>query len=239
MSFLKAEWRKLAMANYEIDPEILKKYVPFGTELDLWGNKCYVSLVGLIFLNTSLLGFKIPFHVNFPEINLRFYVKRYINNECKRGVVFIKEIVPKYAISFFANTIYKEKYETYKMKYSFQKNDSIQQISYNWEKNNLLNSFIINSFNYLKEINLDSEIEFFIERYWGYSKFQNFKTYEYEVKHPTWKFFDIKDFKIDVHFEDVYGKEFGFLKNNKPYSVFLLEGSKVTVESKSVIEKNV
>ena len=58
------------MANYEIDPEILKKYVPFGTELDLWGNKCYVSLVGLVFLNTRLLGFKIPFHINFPEIKI-------------------------------------------------------------------------------------------------------------------------------------------------------------------------
>ena len=51
MSFLKAEWRKLALANYSIDPSILQKYVPAGTELDLWNGNCYVSLVGFMFLN--------------------------------------------------------------------------------------------------------------------------------------------------------------------------------------------
>ncbi|MFB0909103.1 MAG: DUF2071 domain-containing protein, partial [Spirosomataceae bacterium] len=56
MSFLKAEWRKLAIANYVIDPEILKKYVPVGTELDLWEGKCYVSLIGFMFLEVKLLG---------------------------------------------------------------------------------------------------------------------------------------------------------------------------------------
>ena len=90
MSFLKAEWRKLAFANYAIDPSVLKKYVPPGTELDFWEGKCYVSLIGFMFLNTRLLGIKIPFHSNFEEVNLRFYVKRFENNAWKRGVVFIK-----------------------------------------------------------------------------------------------------------------------------------------------------
>ena len=103
MSFLNAEWRKLAIANYVIDPRVLEKYVPPGTELDLWQDKCYVSLIGFMFLNTRLLGFKIPFHSNFEEVNLRFYVRRFENNAWKRGVVFIKEIVPKPALTFVAN----------------------------------------------------------------------------------------------------------------------------------------
>ncbi len=98
-SFLKAEWKNLALFNYEVDPKILEKYLPSGTEIDLWNNKCYISLVSFMFRNTKVLGVKIPFHVNFEEVNLRFYVKRFENGEWKRGVVFIKEIVPKKAIT--------------------------------------------------------------------------------------------------------------------------------------------
>ncbi|MCB9261021.1 MAG: DUF2071 domain-containing protein [Flavobacteriales bacterium] len=111
MTFLKAEWRKLAIANYVVDANVLLDYIPAGTELDLWNGKCYVSLVGFMFQNTRLLGIKIPFHVHFEEVNLRFYVKRFDNGIWKRGVVFIKEIVPKRALTFVANTVYNENYE--------------------------------------------------------------------------------------------------------------------------------
>ncbi len=60
-TFLQAEWRKLAMANYKVDPKILAPYLPYKTELDFWNNTCYVSLVGFMFLNTKMLGVKIPF----------------------------------------------------------------------------------------------------------------------------------------------------------------------------------
>ena len=72
--FLTAEWRKLAIANYSVDPKILTPYLPYKTELDLWNGKCYVSLVGFRFINTKLKGISIPFHRHFEEVNLRFYV---------------------------------------------------------------------------------------------------------------------------------------------------------------------
>jgi uncharacterized protein YqjF (DUF2071 family) len=81
MNFLKAEWRKLAMFNYEVDPEILKPYLPKGTELDFYKDKCYVSLVGFMFLKTRVLGVAVPFHRDFEEVNLRFYVRRKVQNE--------------------------------------------------------------------------------------------------------------------------------------------------------------
>ena len=90
MSFLKAEWRKLAMANYAIDKDILKKYVPAKTELDLWNDTCYVSLIGFMFLNTKVLGLKIPFHINFEEVHLRFYVNYKDGIEWKRNVLFFQ-----------------------------------------------------------------------------------------------------------------------------------------------------
>ena len=96
------------MANYEVSPEILKKYLPYKTELDVWNGQCYASIVGFQFLETQVLGIKFPFHTNFDEVNLRFYVRYNDNGEWKRGVVFIKEIVPKVMITFVANTLYNE-----------------------------------------------------------------------------------------------------------------------------------
>jgi uncharacterized protein YqjF (DUF2071 family) len=136
-SFLQAEWRKLAIANYIIDPRLLLPFVPAGTELDLWEGKCYISLVGFMFLNTRLLGVRVPGHVNFEEVNLRFYVKR---GE-KRGVVFIKEIVPKPALTFIANTIYKEHYQTLPMRHAWVETDDHQLINYEWKKSGRWNRF--------------------------------------------------------------------------------------------------
>src|SRR3954453_11964004 len=110
--FLKAEWRKLAMANYAVDRKLLEKYLPYRTEIDTWDNTCYVSLVGFMFLNTRVKGLKIPFHTEFEEVNLRFYVRYRDGQAWKRGVVFIKEIVPRPMLTLVANTLYKEHYET-------------------------------------------------------------------------------------------------------------------------------
>ena len=234
MSFLKAEWRKLLMINYEIDPEILKPYVPKGTELDFYNNRCYVSLIGFMFVNTKLLGIKIPFHINFEEVNLRFYVKRNEKGESKRGVVFIKEIVPKSAITFVANTIYNENYETLPMKHSWEEKEEKLNVSYQWKTSKLWNKIEVNVKNGKKEIEDNSEIEFISEHYWGYSKDKN-KTTEYEVKHPKWKYYPLINYNINVDFLETYGKAFEFLNKQKPTSVFLLEGSEIFVENKTIL----
>src|SRR6266853_4911734 len=106
--FLTAEWRSLAMLNFEIDPAVLRPHVPRGTELDSWGGVGYVSVVGFLFLKTRVLGAPIPGHRNFEEVNLRFYVRRKADGTWRRGVVFIKELVPRRAIAFVARTVYSE-----------------------------------------------------------------------------------------------------------------------------------
>ena len=120
-TFLTADWKNLLMANYIIDPAILKSYLPFKTELDSYHGNVYVSLVGFMFMNTRLLGVKVPFHINFEEVNLRFYVTYNDNGHWKRGTVFIEDIVPKPAISFIANTVYHEKYVTKRMRHFFER----------------------------------------------------------------------------------------------------------------------
>lgn len=234
MSFLNAEWRKLVMINYEVNSNVLRPYLPNGVELDFFNDKCYISVVGFMFLNTKLLGIKVPFHINFEEVNLRFYVKRKVANDYKRGVVFIKEIVPKPALTFVANTVYKENYQTLPMKHFWKENDKSLTVEYQWKTKNKWNSILVETTKETKEISPNTEIEFIAEHYWGYAKVNEKKTTEYEVTHPTWKFYPVQNFKIDVNFTETYGSNFSFLKDQKPTSVFLLEGSEITVENKIV-----
>jgi len=235
MSFLTAEWRKLAIANYAIDPNLLTPYLPVGTELDLWNDTCYVSLIGFLFKNTKLLGFSIPFHANFEEVNLRFYVKYKDGDTTKRGVVFIKEIVPKFALSAVANTIYNENYETMPMTHSWMENDIERSVEYRWRCKNEWQSFSVTANKGLSEIALGTEAEFITEHYWGYARYSDTKTNEYEVRHPKWAQYKVKSFNIAVDFGLTYGERFTFLNSQEPVSVMLAEGSDISVEGKKVI----
>ena len=229
-TFLEAEWRKLAMANYAVDEKILKQYLPYKTEIDTWNDTCYVSLVGFMFLNTRLKSFKIPFHSNFEEVNLRFYVRYKDNNEWKRGVVFIKEIVPKPALTFVANTIYKEKYQTMKMSHAWTFSENSLDVEYRWHKNNW-NTFKVSADKNQTDLAEGSEEEFITEHFWGYTHISHNRTSEYGVEHPRWQIYNVKEYAVDVDFAHVYGSDFGFLSNEKPKSVFLAEGSEIVVKA--------
>ncbi len=217
------------MANYAFDSERLKPYLPHKTELDLRNGVCYVSLIGFMFMDTKVKGFKIPFHTNFEEVNLRFYVRFYDNGLWKRGAVFIKEIVPKSALTWVANTVYKEKYETMPMSHTWRQADGQQLVQYNWKKTQW-NSLQVRTGLGLKEIQASSEEEFITEHYWGYTRINDQTTSEYGVEHPRWQVYETLDYTIDVNFADIYGPQFATLQDLKPQSVFLAEGSAIQVK---------
>ncbi|HEX8060412.1 MAG TPA: DUF2071 domain-containing protein, partial [Cyclobacteriaceae bacterium] len=222
--FLTAEWRKLAMANYVVDPSLLAPFLPPKTEIDLWNGRCYVSLVAFMFVNTRVKGFRIPFHVDFEEINLRFYVR---HNE-KRGVVFIKEIVSKPLVTLIANSIYKENYETLTTDHSWIATPGILNVEYRWKKKDW-NVFRVSSEKTSRAIADGSEEQFITEHYWGYVKSGSQSATEYQVDHPKWEVYPVRSFSVDVDFGKVYGEHFSILDNLKPASVFLAEGSPISV----------
>jgi len=234
MKFLTAEWRKLAIINYEINPEILKPYLPKGTELDFYKGKCFVSLVGFMFLNTKLLGISVPFHKNFEEVNLRFYVKKLENGVWKRGVVFIKEIVSKKTLSLVANMFYNENYCTLPMTNSIIESDNSISVSYSWQTSKL-NTITLKADNIQGEMIDGSDFEFITEHYFGFTK-NEIQTTEYEVKHPKWNFYDVKNYEIKVDFKENYGIDFTILNTAKPISVMLAEGSEIEVHTKRSLE---
>jgi uncharacterized protein len=228
--FLKAEWRKLAMANYAVDAALLLPYLPYKTELDLWNNTCYVSLVGFMFQNTKVWGMRIPFHVNFEEVNLRFYVRHKHENEWRRGVVFIKEIVPRGMVTLVANNLYGEHYQTMPMQHRWQQHANSVEVDYGW-KLDRWNSLQVTGDIEKKPLESGSEAEFILEHYWGYTKLNEHQTSEYKVEHPSWEIYPTTSYSVDVDFGNVYGNKFGFLSNEKPKSVLLAEGSEIKVYS--------
>lgn len=233
-AFLKAEWRNLVMANYVVDPALLSDYLPAYTEIDRWNDRCYISLVGFMFVNTRVLCIKIPFHINFEEVNLRFYVRHQSEGEWKRGVVFIKEIVPRSALTFIANTLYHEHYETMPMNHVWEKASGKLHVEYSWKKSKW-NKFKVTSSASLEEIAIGSEEEFITEHYWGYTKVDPSKTLEYKVEHPRWQIHPMIKYAIDVDFGRVYGDQFAFLEREKPRSVFLAQGSEIIVNKANYV----
>ena len=235
-TFLSAEWRKLIMLNYAVAPTLLEKYLPKHTELDLHEGVCYVSVVGFMFLDVKLKGIPIPFHRNFEEVNLRFYVKnKDADGNYKRGVVFISEIVPKLALSLVANVVYNEPYETMPMQHNWTITENDLTVNYSWRKNKNWYAVEVVADNKLVEIETGSIEEFITEHYWGYNKNSATKTMEYGVEHPRWQVYPVKKHEITMDFAHLYGKDFAFLNNAKPASTLLAEGSEILVKEGNIL----
>lgn len=217
------------MFNYAIDPFVLEKYLPNGTELDTWNNTCYISLVGFMFLNTKVKGLGIPFFSNFEEFNLRFYVRFKDGNTWKRGVVFIKEIVPKRIVSSIANNMYGEHYCCYPMKNSLQDTGTLLEVKYEWFYKNEWNYIEVAAEKNASPLQENSEAEFITQHFWGYTKLRNGVTSEYHVEHPRWDIHPVVSHSTSCNSKELYGDEFDYYLRAAPLSVFMAQGSDVKV----------
>ena len=233
---LLAEWNNIVMANYRAPKELLLPYVPYRTELDFFEGETYISLMAFMFLNTRIRNFSVPFHTNFEEVNLRFYVKRNDRGNWKRGVVFIKEIVPKPAITFIGNTVFGEKYSTMKMRHSHSDSGEFLQLGYEWNYQNKWNQLSVKATKRSSPILPSSFEEFIADRHWGFTKYTDIKTYAYEVQRPRWEILPVISHSIDCDFRSLYGKEFSFLNNAQPKSVLISKGSEIRIFKKGILE---
>jgi len=228
-TFLSAEWRNLIFANYIIDPKLLQQYLPAHTELDTFHDDHYVSLVGFLFQHVKVRGIAFPFHTNFEEVNLRFYIRYKEKNIWKRGVVFMKEIVPRRMITFIANTLYGENYATHKTKHEWLENENELIINYAWKVGKDWNHINCVAEKTPGKIVEGSAEEFITEHYWGYTFINNTNTGVYEVAHPKWQIHKIKNYDIVCNTKQLYGEAFEQTLNQQPRSVFLANGSSVKV----------
>jgi uncharacterized protein YqjF (DUF2071 family) len=229
-TFLTAKWLNLIMLNYEVDPAILKPYLPAGTELDLWEGKALVSMVGFLFHDTRVLGVRWPFHSNFEEVNLRFYVRYFDGKTWKRGAVFVSELVPKPAIAVIANNLYREHYRALPMRHSITPVSSNQtQYLYEWKLKNRWNKLGATVGDGLTHIAPGSAEEFIFEHYWGYNIWDATSTMQYEVEHVPWQIRRVTDSVFDADVATLYGEAFVPYLKGKPYSAFFANGSAIGV----------
>ncbi|MCC8408941.1 DUF2071 domain-containing protein [Mucilaginibacter sp. UR6-1] len=245
IKFLTATWKNLVMINYEVDHEILKPYLPAATELDLWQGKCLVSMVGFLFLDTRVLGVKWPGHINFEEVNLRFYVRHFDGTEWKRGTVFVSEIVPKAMIPLIANTLYKEHYRRLPMRHKITAVDANHtSYLYEWKLNGRWNKLGATVNTDFAPMLPGSAEEFILEHYWGYNRRSDVNSMEYQVEHVPWHVGKVTDFVFEADVKELYGQAFEPFLTVKPYSVFFAEGSEISVRAatrvliNSVIKNN-
>ena len=246
--FLSARWHALAMLNYEIDPGVLQPLVPRGTLLDTHGGRTYVSVVGFLFLKTRILGLPIPLHRHFEEVNLRFYVRREVNGEVRRGVSFIKEIVPRWAVAATARWAYNEPYLALPMTHhvSGPARDYVLESAawncredgsgrcdtaaeYRWRFVGRWNSLTVGHAGTADPLVNGSHEQFIAEHYWGYCRQRDGGTIEYEVTHPSWRVWRGVDARLDCDVDALYGREFAPFLSGTPVSAFLADGSEVAV----------
>ena len=230
LAFLTAEWRHLVMLNYAAEPDLLRPFVPLGTELDFFEGETFLSLVGFRFLRTRVLGLAFPFHTDFEEVNLRFYVRRRVLGEWRRGVVFLREIVPRRAIAFLARTFYGEPYVALPMQSEVADSHGDLRIRYAWKCAGRWHSLLASARGDPAPIQAGSGEEFITEHYWGYNRRRG-GSCEYQVEHPRWRVWATSSVGMDCDVAQVYGAPFASTLSAPPASSFIADGSAVVVRS--------
>jgi uncharacterized protein len=227
--FLSAEWRDLVMLNYEVEPSLLTGYLPPGTVLDSFQGRTYVSLVGFRFCHTKLLGcFPVPFHVNFDEINLRFYVRRKEGGN-RRGVVFIAEVVPMRAIAATARIVYGENYTYFPMRHRIETEGVSRTAEYQWQLAHRwcgLSAQTVGLPAFPQERSLE---QFITEHYWGYATRRSGGCVEYHVSHAPWQVWATVNAGFEGDASALYGGELATVLQRRPDCAFVADGSSVIV----------
>ncbi len=225
--FLTAEWRDLIIASYAVDDQLLITRLPPGLELDRFEGRAVCSLVGFRFLQTHVLGVKCPGLANFPEINLRFYVRE--PSTGRRGVVFIRELVRSRLVAAVARGVYNEPYFKARIGESIDRGESSLSVAYNFAINGGRGAVRVETDPVASTPPEGSAEHWFKEHQWGYGVTKRGKPLRYEVRHPVWACHSVRSHDIAVDWDRVYGPEWSVLGTTKPLSVVLAVGSPIEV----------
>ena len=228
--FLTAVWKNLLMRNHEVPEDLLRPLLPPGTELDPWNGRHLVSLVGFQFLETRVMGIGIPLHRNFEEVNLRFYVRRKSPQGWRRGVCFVRELVPRRAISTVARVLYEEPYLAVPMSHRIVESGGLpREVAYTWRMATGEGSLAAKTVGPWLPLEPGGEAEFITEHYWGYTKRSRGPASEYQVEHPPWRVMEVTESSFAGDVTALYGKGFVEPLAAPPVSALLAEGSAVTM----------
>jgi len=230
--FLTARWSNLAIITYDVDPNSLTAYLPPRCALDTIDGRAFASLVAFDFLDTCVLDVAWPGFINFPEINLRFYVR---GPGDSRGVSFIRELVPQRSVAQIARSIYNEPYfavpMTSAIEHSRDRIITNHIAKFAGRSHTIRVSGSIDTYSPLES----TREHFFKEHAWGYGTSRDGRLITYEVRHPVWHVYDDPQIEsLDWDFAAIYGEAWSFLKSASPYSIVFAVGSQIAVFPKGV-----
>src|ERR1043166_7506222 len=156
------------MLNFVVDPRLIAPLVPPGTEIDYENGETFISVVGLLFLGTRLRGLPIPMHRDFEEVNLRFYVRKKSADTWRRGVVFIRELVPRRAVALIARAFYGEHYFAVPMRHDIEHVDLTLDVKYAWRRAGKWESLEMAATGEPQSFRAGSHAKVITEHSWGY-----------------------------------------------------------------------
>jgi uncharacterized protein YqjF (DUF2071 family) len=178
-----------------------------------------------------VLGVRVPRHTDFEEVNLRFYVRRREDGAWRRGVVFVRELVPRLAIARIAGWCYNEPYRALPMRYRIERSADGAPIvvAYEWRRAGRWERIELRAAGEPSPTAPGSEEEFITEHYWGYTRQRDGGTIEYRVHHPPWRVWRAAEARLECDIAALYGASFAEALGAPPRSAFLAEGSAVEV----------
>ncbi len=243
-AFLTARWRHLLMLNWRVDPALLQPLVPAGTALDTSEGAHWVSVVAFLMRDTRVKGLPIPFHQDFEEVNLRFYVRRDVPDPTRdapyrRGVVFVRELVPRVAIAAVARWVYNEQYRATAMDHALRRGEEAvdpdgalapgDRVRFGWQAPAGRVALSATVAAPAAPQDAHSHGAFITEHYWGYAAQRDGGTVEYEVDHPPWDVHAVTDVAVEGDLSSEYGEGLGAALRGPPDSAFLAVGGPVSV----------
>lgn len=228
--FLSAEWRRLTIVTYDVDPSLLDEHLPPDCVADTRDGRAFVSLVPFEFVNTKVFQVCWPGFSCFPEINLRAYVR---HKDGRRGVTFIREFVPQKFVAWMARRTYNEPYHAVPMRTRLLESDVSIEVDHIVTVENKTSRVRCNANKPLWMPGEKSIEHFFKEHEWGFGKCRRGKLISYRVEHPRWHVYRDPKIMLDSWcFAHIYGEKWSVLNQMEPISVVLADGSDVTVSAR-------
>jgi len=230
--FLTADWRWLAMLNFEVPASLLEPLVPAGTRLDAWNGATFVSVVGFMFERIRVLGVPILTHRSFEEVNLRFYVVREADGDLRHGVTFIRELVPRRLIAVAAHATYNEPYRRVPMVHRLDVGESAgeRRASFEWRIGPRYGAVRVDTEELGRQLAGGTFEDFLTHREWGYTRQRDSSTVEYRVDHRRWTIWPATDARCaGPAIADAFGEEFAAVLQREPHSAWLSDGTPVVV----------
>jgi uncharacterized protein YqjF (DUF2071 family) len=190
-----------------------------------------LSLVAFHFADNRVLGVPIPFAREYDQINLRFYVRRRLEDGgWRRGVVFLRELAPAKPVVAGARFVYGERYDcvpvTARVRPPGAAGTRGGRAVYRWRDRHQVHRLAVDFHGPAALPGPGSLEDFLTDRHFGYVSAER-ATREYRVDHPPWRVWPATDARLSHGIADAFGRRFERALDRAPLSAFVAEGSRM------------